>query len=335
MPGFVLLITDQPSFQHVIEQHLRGIRLATRTPEQLSHDDWQQASLVLIDAQTAPILRSRPHPLPRRDGITLLADPEDADEPDLYQHALALHAAHVVTVPDGAGMLRSQILALAASPPLVVAVLDPDPSGELGTATVAGLAMADTATTEHLSLINAHPHAPGLHQPLRRVDRTGPAGREWHVHELAPGDGRPPPGDLVRRAMTELAEQHAVTLVHLDPQQPDTAALLHGTDLVIVPVRAGSATTLTTRHVVDTASSAAPHVHVHVVGHELNADMSNAVAAGIGAGYPSMTGATLADTASERPHADIQITTARDHRRLWDMLAKYRPRAIRTHSPLR
>ncbi|GAA5120967.1 hypothetical protein [Haloechinothrix salitolerans] len=325
MSGFVLLITDLPSLHHEIAQHLRGVRLATRTPDQLNRDDWDRAALVFVDAQAAPLLRSRPHPLPRRDGITLLADPEDADEPDLYRHAIALGAAHLVTVPDGTGVLRQQILTLAVNPPLVVAVLDPEPSGELGTHIVGGLAAAGTATGQDVAVIDARPHDPGLRQTLQR---GGSPDRLGHVRELAAGDGGPPSYEAVRQARTALAERHAVTLVHLDPHQPDTTALLRGTDLVIFPVSTGLVSAPTTRTVFAAARSATPHVHVHVVGHDLDAEVIDAVADGIGAGYPSITGAAV-----PAEHADAQFTGAHHHRPLWDVVTQYRPRTAQTTTP--
>src|SRR5690606_8386528 len=95
----------------------RGIRLVTREPHQLTRQDWDSAAVVLVDAQAAPILRARPQPLPHRDAVTLLVDPEDHAEADMYRHALDLGASHLITIPDAAGALRKQISQVVDSLP--------------------------------------------------------------------------------------------------------------------------------------------------------------------------------------------------------------------------
>ncbi|WP_031470558.1 hypothetical protein [Sciscionella sediminilitoris] len=230
-------------------QYARGVRLVARPPHQLAREDWNRAALVLIDAQAAPVLRARPHELPPREAVMLLADPEDQDEPDLYRHALALGATHLVTVPDDPGVLRKQKSMLVERPALVVAVLDPDPSGEVGTASTASLALAGTAAGEHLGLINARPTRLDLHRAIQRAARSArhrvgqPAHAVRHRFTAAPEDA-------VREAMTDLACRHAVTLLHLDPHQADTVATLGGVDLIIVPFRAHSVTAPATWSVV-------------------------------------------------------------------------------------
>ncbi|MBC3194050.1 hypothetical protein H7X46_23625 [Pseudonocardia sp. C8] len=309
-----------------IEQYARGVRLVARPPHQLAREDWNRAALVLIDAQAAPILRARPHELPPRDAVMLLADPEDQDEPDLYRHALALGAAHLVTVPDGSGVLRKQISMLVERPALMVAVLDPDPSGEVGTASTASLALAGTAAGEHLGLIDARPTRLDLHRAIQRARHDPPAADSGSLRTLFVIDSQPPPEDAVREAMTDLARRHAVTLLHLDPHQADTLATLGGVDLIIVPVRARSVTAPATRSVVAAACRATPHVHVHVIGDAADTDVVAAVAAGIGAGYPSMTGGGPADMPHESPDVDAQLGDTNHHRRLWEVVARYRPR---------
>lgn len=127
MSRFVLLITDLTAVHNEIACHARGVRLVTREPHQLTRHDWDSAGLVLVDAQTAPILRAQPELLPHRDAVTLLVDPEDQAESDMYRHTLDLGASHLVTVPDGTGALRTQISMMAESPRMVVAILDPAP----------------------------------------------------------------------------------------------------------------------------------------------------------------------------------------------------------------
>ncbi|OLT41722.1 hypothetical protein BJF85_04720 [Saccharomonospora sp. CUA-673] len=326
MSCFVLLITDLTSMRHEIEQYARGVRLVARPPHQLTGEDWNRAALVLIDAQAAPILRDRPQELPARDAVILLTDPEDQDEPDLYRHALTLGAAHLITVPDGSGALRTQMSMLAERPALVVAVLDPDPSGEVGTASTASLALAGTAAGEHLGLIDARPTRLSLHRALQRARYDAPVASSGSLRTLFVNEQQAPPHDAVRDAMTDLARRHAVTLAHLDPHQSDTVAVLGGVDLIIVPVRARSVTAQATRSVVTAACRATPHVHVHVIGDAAGTDVVEAVAAGIGAGYPSMTGVAPPDMPDESRHVDVQLADTSHHRRLWEVVARYRPR---------
>src|SRR5690606_10117004 len=63
VPRFVLLITDLTAVHNEIACHAGGIRFVIREPHQLTRHDWDSAALVLVDAQTAPILRARPQPL--------------------------------------------------------------------------------------------------------------------------------------------------------------------------------------------------------------------------------------------------------------------------------
>lgn len=325
MSCFVLLITDLTSMRREIEQYARGVPLMARPPHQLTGDEWNRAALVLIDAQAAPILRDRSCELPARDAVMLLADPEDQDEPDLYRHALALGAAHLVTAPDGSGVLRKQMSRLAERLAVVVAVLDPDPSGEVGTASTASLALAGTAAGEHLGLIDARPTRLGLHRAIQRARHDAPAAGSGSLRTLFVTDQQSLPYEAVREAMIDLARRHAVTLVHLDPYQADTVAVLAGVDLIIIPVRARAVTAQATRNVVAAACRATPHVHVHVIGEDVDTDVVDAVAAGIGAGYPSMTGVALADVPHESRDVDAQLGDTSHHRRLWEVVARYWP----------
>ncbi|WP_026197877.1 hypothetical protein [Sciscionella marina] len=323
MSCFVLLITDLTTMCREIEQYARGVRLVARAPNQLTGEEWNRAALVLIDAQAAPILRARPHELAARDAVMLLADPEDGDEPDVYRHALALGAAHLVTVPDGSGVLRKQMSRLAEHPAVVVAVLDPEPSGEVGTASTASLALAGTAAGEHLGLIDARPTRLGLHRALLRARHDAPAAGSGSLRTLFVTEQQPPWHDAVREAMTDLARRHAVTLAHLDPRQADTVAVLGGVDLIIIPVRARSVTTQATRSVVAAACHVTPHVHVHVIGETVDTDVVDAVAAGIGAGYPSMTGLALGDVPHASGDLDAQLGDTSHHQRLWEVVAPH------------
>lgn len=210
-----------------------------------------------------------------------------------------------------------------------MAVLDPDASGEVGTASTASLALAGTAAGEHLGLVDVRPTRLGLRQALQRARYDAPAAVSGSLRTLFATDQRPVPYDAVRDAMTDLARRHPVTLVHLDPHRSDTAALLGGIDLIIVPVRAGTMTDPGTRNVVATARHATPHVHVHVIGHNFTTDVISEIAAGVGTGYPSITGVVLPEVPHESLETDAQLADISHHRRLWEVIARYRPQAPR------
>jgi len=325
VPRFVLLITDLTAVHNEIACHAGGIRFVIREPHQLTRHDWDSAALVLVDAQTAPILRARPQPLPHRDAVTLLVDPEDKGEPDMYRHALDLGAYHLITVPDGASALRKQISMMADSPRMVVAILDPAPTGEAGAITTACLALAGAAAGEHLGLLDARRSGVDLHEALTGTRFDPPAAGRGSVHALFAPDEHPPPGEAIRQMMTDLAHRHVVTLVNLDPHQPHTRALLDGLDLVIVLVSSRTATGPTARDVVSAARRHTPHVHVHITGADLHGDVAEAIAAGAGAGYPSMSASARSAVPGESGHWSAALADCSHHRRLWEVIDRHRP----------
>ncbi|MFF5985932.1 hypothetical protein [Prauserella flavalba] len=326
MDQFVLLITDHTSLRSEITCHTRGISLVTRTPEHLARADWDAAALVLIDMQAAPILRTRPHPLPHRDAVTMLAAAEDRAEPDLYRHAVALGASHVITLPDGAGALRKQIAMLVASLPMVVAVLDPATDGEVGAVTAANLALAGVAAGHHVGLIHARASSVDVNHALQAAELNPPAVGRGTLHALYADRKQAPPRQALQQAMSDMAARRSVTVAHLDPHRPDTWAVLYGIDLVIVPVPAPLVTDQATRDVVTAARGYTPHVHVHVTGTDLDTDVTTAVAASMGADYPSMTG--IAITGS--PASADQLSDHGHRAHLWAAVARHRPTAETT-----
>lgn len=150
------------------------------------------------------------------------------------------------------------------------------------------------------------------------------------MHALFAPDERQPSGEAIRQMMTDLANQHAVTLAHLDPHQPHTRALLAGLDLVIVPVSSQTATGPTARDVVSAARRHTPHVHVHITGTDLHGDVAEAIAAGAGASYPSMSASTQGAASSESGHWSAALAGGSHHRRLWEVIARHRPGIGRT-----
>lgn len=330
MSRFVLLITDLTAVHNEIACHARGVRLVTREPHQLTRHDWDSAGLVLVDAQTAPILRAQPEPLPHRDAVTLLVDPEDQAESGMYRHTLDLGASHLVTVPDGTGALRTQISMMAESPRMIVAILDPAPTGETGTITTACLALAGAAAGEHLGLLDARRSSVDLHEALTSTRFDPPATERGSVHALFAPDERQPSREAIRQMMTDLANQHAVTLAHLDPHQPHTRALLAGLDLVIVPVSSQTATGPTARDVVSAARRHTPHVHVHITGTDLHGDVAEAIAAGAGASYPSMSASAQGAASGESGHGSAALAGGSHHRLPWEVIARHRPGIGRT-----
>lgn len=330
MSRFVLLITDLTAVHHEIASHTRGIRLVTREPHQLTRQDWDSAAMVLVDAQAAPMLRARPQPLPHRDALIQLVDPEDHAEPDMYRHALDLGASHLITIPDAASALRKQISRMVDSPRMVVAILDPAPTGEVGTITTACLALASAAAGEHLGLLDARHSSVDLHAALATARFDPPPAGRGSVHVLFAPDEHPPTGEEIRQTMTDLARQHAVTLVHLDPHQPHTRALLDRVDLVIVPVSSQTATEPPARDVVSAARRHTPHVHVHITGADLHGDVAEAIAASAGAGYPSMSASTRGAVPGDSAHRSAALADGSHHRQLWKVITRHRPRAGRT-----
>lgn len=321
MDHFVLLVTDHTSLRREVACYTRGISLVARTPEHLARADWGAAALVLIDMQAAPILRARPRLLPHRDAVIMLAGAEDRAEPDLYRHAVALGASHVITLPDSGGALRKQITMVVASLPMVVAVLDPAADGEAGAVTAANLALAGVAAGHHVGLIHARPSSVDVNHALQAAELNPPATGRGTLHALYADREQAPPREALRQAMTDMAARRPVTVAHLDPHRPDTWAVLYGIDLVIVPVPAREVTDQATRDVVAAARNYTPHVHVHVTGTDLDTDVTTAVAAGMGADYPSMTG--IAITGS--PGSADQLSDHGHRAHLWAAVARHRP----------
>lgn len=175
MSDHALLITDTPSIPSTVAEQTCGVRVLVRRPQDLRREDWDQASRVLVDAPAVSVLASRTDPLPERDGVLLLAGPEDRNRPELYRQALGLGAAHVLTLGPSSGVLRTHLAPHGQRRVLTVGIVDPDPSGVVGTATLASLGIAGAAAGEPLRLLDARPTRMGLHQALQRARHALPA----------------------------------------------------------------------------------------------------------------------------------------------------------------
>ncbi|GGM80905.1 hypothetical protein GCM10012275_59420 [Longimycelium tulufanense] len=172
-------------------------------------------------------------------------------------------------------VLRKQILTLPAYAPLMVAVLDPDSSGEVGRVTRASLGVAGAAA-------GAHP--------------------AWSM----------------RAAHSSM----------LDTKHPPPCCT--ASSCSIIPVRACSVATPTTPKCGCTAACrATPHVHAQVAGRTRHADLIDAVTASC----PSVIGVARAGTFGEFPNVDAQPTDTHHHRRLWDVVTRYRTHGAQRTTP--
>jgi hypothetical protein len=320
MNASILLITDQTSVRHQVADHTRELPLVVRGPRQATPADWEDAALVLLDAHAAPAVAAGQAPRRHPSGVTLLVDPTDLLQGEVYRHAAVVGATRLITLPDRRGALRAAITAAVGHASMLVAVVDPAATGDVGTVTATSLALAGVTEGLHVGLLDARPSAVALHHALQRAELDAPAGTRAMLRVLSVPGESPPPGWALGQALTELAGQGGMTVAHLDPHHPDTWAVLPGVDLVIVAIPATAVTADGTRHVVASARSYTPNTHVHATGVDLDTEVTDALAAGMRAGYSSMTA-----VAAEYPPQRVELVSDHRHRSfLWAVINRYR-----------
>lgn len=320
MTGFALLITDHSANFADLAWYARGLPVHTKAPDRITPHTWTTATLVFVDAQSAPVLHARPEPLPTRTGVTLLAGPDQADEPHMVRHAMTVGAERVAAFPDHARVVREQVAARAGTWSRGVVIVDPSPTGRSGTITTASLAFAGVAAGVATGVIDARPSEVGLHAALTHADLDQPVRSSGSLTTWFPVDGASAPREVLRHMVAERANWNALTLIHVDHHHLDVPPVLAGADVVVIPVAARNVAHESTRNVVAAVRQHTAAVHVHVSGHERDGDVAAALAAGISAGYPSMSGIAL----RQHQHGMPQVSHGENRSQLWEAITRDR-----------
>ncbi|SDO98908.1 septum site-determining protein Ssd [Actinacidiphila guanduensis] len=184
-----LIVTED---ERLLDDLLRLCAAAGAEPEVVftaapSAASWENAPLILVDADSCPRLRGAA----RRGGVLLIA--RDREDPETLKRAVALGVDHVLSLPESESWLVERIADLAdgtAGPALTVGVAGG--RGGAGASTLAcALAVAAAGSGRRTMLVDGDPLGGGL-DILLGAERAG--GLRWP--DLADSRGRVDSGVL-------------------------------------------------------------------------------------------------------------------------------------------
>jgi secretion/DNA translocation related CpaE-like protein len=182
MPRPLVLTADTA----VLDDLLRLCAAAGAEPDVHDHASaaapaWREAPLVVLGADLAAAAVAAG--LPRRPGLLLIAT--SVEDPEVWRHAVALGAEHVLFLPDAEPWLLDRLADAAADPASrgrVVAVVGAR-GGAGATSFAIALSLAAARAGHRTMLVDADPYGGGIDLALGAEDV---AGARWDAFASAP-----------------------------------------------------------------------------------------------------------------------------------------------------